>query len=251
MRVSVLALVLLTLGLVVATKAGAQAAETPREHAVSLFAQSVAAYREGRFDDAATLLEHAYALQPEPVLLYNLGRAREGAGADEAAADAYRRYLATEGTDATDASAARARLTVLDRRIEERHALEARAADHDARAPVAPAPEAASQPSAHEVAIAPWALAGGGAAALIGGGVLGGLVHDRSAALSSAPSQVAAVGAHSDAEVFAISADVLFGVGGLAVGIGVVWGIVELVSPSAPRAGARLRIGPSGMVVTF
>lgn len=231
-----------------ASAVSAQSSGTPREQAVSLFAESVTAYREGRFDEAARLLDQAYALQPEPVLLYNLGRAREGAGDDEGAAEAYRRYLATEGTDRADASAATARLEVLDRRIEERHALEARAAQHEAHV----LPEPAPTPSpARQIAIAPWALAGAGALVLVVGGVFGGLMLDRSAAAQNAPIQVDAVAAHADADTYAITADVLFGVGGLAALLGVVWGLIDVLSPSSPSSTAHLRVGPTGVVGTW
>lgn len=246
---SLCALVLLVLGSLAARPVRAQPSGTPRERAVALFAESVTAYREGRFDDAAGLLDEAYALQPEPVLLYNLGRAREGAGDDDAAADAYRRYLAAEGTDATDASAARARLAVLDRRIEERRALEARAAEREAEARAAATPPPPPPPP-REVAIAPWILAGGGALVLVVGGVLGGLMLDRNAAAQSAPSQLAAVAAHADAETFAVAADVMYGVGVVAAGVGVVWGLVDLLStPPSEAAHARLRLGPTGLVL--
>lgn len=242
MRALCFALVLVVVGLAPVLPVHAQSSGTPRERAVALFAESVTAYREGRFDDAATLLDEAYALQPEPVLLYNLARAREGAGDDDAAAEAYRRYLATEGTDDADASAARARLAVLDRRIEERRALEARAAEREARAVPAPA----SPPPPREVAIAPWIVAGGGALVILVGGVLGGLMLERSGAAQNAPIQTDAVAAQSQAESFAIAADVLYGIGALAIGVGVVWGIVDLTSSPASST-ARLRFGPTGL----
>lgn len=226
---------------------------TPHDRAVSLFADSVAAYREGRFDDAATLLEQAYALTPEPILLYNLGRAREGAGDDDAAADAYRRYLATEGTDPSDASAARARLAVLDRRIEERHRLEALAAEREAETEPAPT-TAPPPPPAREIAIAPWIVAGAGALGLIVGGVLGGMMLDRSSAAQAAPVQLDAATLHDEAVSYAIGADVAFAVGGIALGVGVIWGLVDVLTASSPapsRESARLRLAPTGLEVTW
>lgn len=254
MRAPLLGLLLLACGLVPAApvhaQSGRSSATTSRERAVALFAQSVTAYREGRFDAAAALLDEAYGLQPEPVLLYNLARAREGAGEDDAAADAYRRYLATDGADETDASAARARLAVLDRRIEERHALEARAAEREAQARAAPPAGESAPPAAHPVAIAPWVLAGAGALVLVVGGILGGLMLDRNAAAQNAASQLDALAAHGDAETFAIAADTSYVVGALALGAGVVWGVVDLVSsPSSPSGSARLRIGPTSLAL--
>jgi tetratricopeptide (TPR) repeat protein len=244
-RLAALALVLVLAELAPVAAVCAQAGDA-RSEAVDFFGQSVVAYREGRFDDAARLLEQAYALQPEPILLYNLARAREGAGDDAGAADAYRRYLAADGTDETDASAARARLAVLDRRIEERRALEERAAQHDETDAAAHPPP---PPPAREIAIAPWIVAGAGAAVLIVGGVLGGLMLDRSNAAQAATVQTDAVAAQHDAESFAIGADVCFGIGALALGVGAIWGIVDLTSTPSEHASARLRIGPSGFTI--
>jgi hypothetical protein len=46
--------------------------------AIALFNHSNEAYKKGDFKGAAADLEKAYALEPAPVLLYNLGRAYEG-----------------------------------------------------------------------------------------------------------------------------------------------------------------------------
>ena len=54
------------------------------------------AFDEGRFAEAAALLERAYALAPSSSLLYNLGRAHQQAGNKRRAIDAYRKYLAAE-----------------------------------------------------------------------------------------------------------------------------------------------------------
>ena len=89
---------------------------------------------------------------------------------------------------------------------------------------------------------------------LIVGGVLGALTLDRNGAVQSAPSQIAAVSAHADAESFAIGADVSFAIGAIALGIGVVWGILDLTSsPAAPSSAtqARARFGAQGLTVTF
>ena len=223
---------------------GACAQTTEHAGAIALFEQSVDHYRAGRFERAAELLREAYALEPEPVLLYNLARALEGAGEDDAAADAYRRYLASEETPA-DAAAARARLEVLDTRIGERRALEERAreAEASARARQVAQTQPEPAPPARQIDPAPWIVAGAGALALGVGGVLGGLMLDRSQTAQSAPIHRDAVGAQADAEALAIGADVSFGVGALLMGVGLVWGIVDLTREASPLE-AQLRLGP-------
>ena len=89
-----------------------EAPQAPQADAVLLFEQSADAYRAGRFSQAASLLEEAYAIWPDPVLVYNLGRAYEGAGRLDEARDAYVRYLASGAAD--DAEDVRARLAALE-----------------------------------------------------------------------------------------------------------------------------------------
>ena len=64
-----------------------------RTQAVQLADDSERAYKAGNFEKAAALLKKAHALYPEPILLYNLGRAFEGMGDAKDAIDAYERYL--------------------------------------------------------------------------------------------------------------------------------------------------------------
>ena len=89
-------LVLACLVLWAPTPVRAEEAVDARTHALSLFRDSAVHYEEGRYSVAAALLEEAYALFPEPKLLYNLGRARESEGELDLAAAAYEAYLRAE-----------------------------------------------------------------------------------------------------------------------------------------------------------
>src|SRR5512143_2470066 len=73
---------------------GARADQSERDRALELFDQSDRAYAAGDYGRAADLVRAAYALYPEPILLYNLGRALEQAGDTRGAIDQYTRYLA-------------------------------------------------------------------------------------------------------------------------------------------------------------
>jgi len=73
--------------------AHAQPSTTDRERAVALFRESDAHYKRGEFERAAALLREAYALHPEPLLLYNLARALDGPGDFVGAIEQYERHL--------------------------------------------------------------------------------------------------------------------------------------------------------------
>src|SRR5262245_15595756 len=89
------------------------AAQSPAEpDAHVLFARSREAYRAGRFADAAALHREAYRLKPDPVLLYNLGRACEKLEDSRCAVDAYTKYLES-ATDVPDRESIKVRLSEL------------------------------------------------------------------------------------------------------------------------------------------
>src|SRR6185436_17537640 len=75
--------------------AGTAAADDSKdkERALALFEKSDKAYKAGKFEQAVKLLQEAYGLYPEPILLYNLGRAQEGLGDVSGAVESYERYL--------------------------------------------------------------------------------------------------------------------------------------------------------------
>ena len=83
---------LLAFLVVIGTAAPARADD--RSEADRLFDESAEHYRAGRFELAAELLERAYELTKDPVLLFNLAKAHEGRGDAASAIRAYERYLA-------------------------------------------------------------------------------------------------------------------------------------------------------------
>ena len=79
--------------------------DASRARALELSDESDRAYDAGEFQRAADLVRGAYALYPEPILLYNLGRALERAGDPRGAIEQYTRYLATSPDDRVEVSA--------------------------------------------------------------------------------------------------------------------------------------------------
>jgi len=74
----------------------AWAADSPREKAHLLTKTATVLARDGKYDEAVALYEQAYGLDPDPILLFNLGVVKEKQG-DLPAARAYlERYLDVE-----------------------------------------------------------------------------------------------------------------------------------------------------------
>ncbi len=106
--------VLVALGVVGALGLGTARAQ---EDAHALFQRGQASYSQGDYDGAIRLWEEAYALDPRPLLQFNLSQALERLGRLEAAVEALQTYL--DHADPADASqpAARARQAQLRERI--------------------------------------------------------------------------------------------------------------------------------------
>src|ERR1051325_4270270 len=112
---------------VVVALTGSAAADNKQE-ARDLAAKSAVAYKQGKFEEAATLLRDAYARYPEPNLLYNLARALEGLGDRQGAIDAYERYLDSKA-QIEDRPGIERRVTTLKAELEEQRKAEAAKAE--------------------------------------------------------------------------------------------------------------------------
>jgi tetratricopeptide (TPR) repeat protein len=208
--------------------------------AEKLFAESADAYREGRFDRAIDLLEQAYKLSKEPVLLFNLAKAQEGKGDIPAAILSYEKYL-SEAAMISDRGAIEKRVETLRAQLADRSALEKRAEEERLRA------ERAEQEKPSPSPI-PWVLAGVGAAGIAVGGALAAVVKSKEADARAEPVQLTAAGLRDDAERFAIGVNVAFAVGATLLAGGVTWGIVDVVmttEPGDPKV--SLTIEPAGI----
>jgi tetratricopeptide (TPR) repeat protein len=213
-----------------ATSAGAtdEAPAGANERALELSRKSATSYREGRFQEAVTLLEQAYALKPEPVLLYNMGRAYEGLGDLKSAVKSYSDYLAAQ-PNARDRGALEQRIATMQKQIDEREKLER---EHQT-ASVRPQPDEKRPP------VVPWIVAGVGGAGLATGAVFGVLALSTHSAANSDPVQASAAQKQSDAQTFATVATVGMIAGGVVAAGGILWGLLASRSPApAPTQGA-------------
>lgn len=84
-----------------------------------LVVEAAEAYGAGEFQRSIERLREAYALEKNPRLLHNIGRAEEALGHDRAAIEAYRSYLEQQ-PDAEQAAVVEGRIRLLERRLTER-----------------------------------------------------------------------------------------------------------------------------------
>jgi tetratricopeptide (TPR) repeat protein len=203
-----------------------------KERALELFEQSAAAYRAGDLERAQRLLEEAYALDPDPTLLYNLARVYEGLGKLEAAVAAYRDYIARV-TEAEDLGAIEKRIATLEQQITELRG----AAERERVPPPAPPPsvETSAPTTRRPPSPAPWIVAGVGAVGLGAGAALGVLARAAHRDAVAEGSFTRARELQDRATLRATAANVSLIAGGALVVAGVGWGLFR--AGKAPRAG--------------
>lgn len=230
-----------------------EAAAEDRRRAAVMLDRSALAYREGRFRAAAALLEDAYLLSREPILLYNLGRAYEGERDDARAIDAYARYLAAV-PDAPNADVVRERIAQLEGEITrrstedrawqqaEREIREAREAEERVRIERERAAqrERASSPL-------PWVVLGTGGAIVVTGIVLGAVALDRQDTASETEVQREAAAAESDAQALALAANVALVAGAALAAAGLTWGVITVTEPE--RGAVQVAVGAGSIAV--
>src|SRR5688572_634378 len=90
-----------------------------KTRAAELYKKSADAYLHGDFKGAITLLDEAYALDPQPVLVYNKARAHEGLGNTDEAVTLYEKYLSEE-PNSPDRGAIEQRLATLKKQQEDK-----------------------------------------------------------------------------------------------------------------------------------
>jgi tetratricopeptide (TPR) repeat protein len=223
----------------------AAAQVTAHDRSLELFRASEEAFRAADFRRAVELLLKAYALFPEPVLLYDLARAYEGLGEAHEAAAAYERYLAADPH-------------VADRPAIEQRVRELRRPEATAREPasaVAPATPRATPPAAvserrPSFVVLSLGLAATGAV-LIGGGIgFSALASDRHDAAVEEPIASRAEAAQQEAERLTRAANVSLIAGGAFMVAGATLAVFELLkgrNSSGPVA--RLSATPSSVAL--
>ncbi|MBK7582732.1 MAG: tetratricopeptide repeat protein [Myxococcales bacterium] len=242
--------VLLALSLVgfptVSAEAQPNAKKDPKTEALELFEKSADLYRQGKFDEAAQLLERAYSLHDEAVLLYNLGRAYEGLGENQKAIDAYTKYL-EKAPKAKDRGALERRMETLKAQLAQQN----KPLPDKQPEPVVPAkpvaPEPDRPPPSRGPGVLPWVVAGVGVAA-VGAGLFVGLqAKSKRDDAQDNPESRAAQEDYDSAKSMATTANVLLIAGTVVAAGGVTWALLSR-KKSEPAAAAPLHftVTPGG-----
>jgi tetratricopeptide (TPR) repeat protein len=258
------------LTLVLALSATVAHADPKKDRALALFEKSDKAYKDGKFEQAVKLLEEAYGLYPEPLLLYNLGRAQEGLGDIPGAVDSYERYL-KDGKQIQDRGAIERRLETLKAQLASRDEEQKRLAEEETRRKKAEedqkqAEEDRKQAEAERLRLeqaaranarspletwGPWITIGTGGALVATGFLFGARASSTHDDAVAAAVQRDAVELQHSAERSATVANVVFVLGGVAIAGGVGWRVWQWRSsePSATVTTATVRATGSGITI--
>lgn len=228
----------------IAPVAGARAQDTSyeepadegRQRALELYEQSAERYDAGDYEVAVALLEEAYDLAPEPILLYNLARAEENLGHLARAIERYEAFLEAR-PETPNRAAIEARVRNYRDQLA-RHAAEQAEREEAARLELERAVTDAARPQ-RTAKVAPWVVAGAGVLVLAVAGALGGLSLEARSQAESDPTFLGTRDASDRAVALAWGADLGFVVGGAALVLGVIWGIVDVRGARADGALVR------------
>ncbi len=215
--------------------------ETPspdKARAAELFKKGAEAYNKGDFAKAIALLEEANAIDPQPVLVYNMARSHEGLGHTDEAITLYERYLSQEPTS-PDRGAIEQRLTTLKRQKEERAAMEKQRwqleQDRDKAEKERAAAAAADEPP-RKRSIGPYIVGGVGVAGVLTGAIFGAMALGKESSGKDEPVQTKAIDDRDTGKTFATVSNIGFVLGGALVAAGVVWWVID--TPRSKKRGA-------------
>ena len=233
-----------------------------KARALRLFKRGKEEYRLGLFKRAAATLRQAYALHPEPVLQYNLARTLEGLGDTRGAIEAYERYL-LDATDIPDRGAVARRIVSLkeqqrrtealqrerEQNVRHRSSAAARALTPKTQPPAAPA--AVTHTNGSGALLGPLITSGTGVATLIGATVVGIVARSKHNSATEDTVQRSAADKQDSAESLAMTANVMFAIGGALAAGGVIWWLVQHFSNPEHGGSSKVSalVGPRGLQV--
>lgn len=230
------------------------ATDEEKSEAESLSEQAIAEFTAKNYTGAVELFQRAYDTDPQPNYLFNIGRVYEEAGDLEHAVEYYGKFVKQPGVEIGSRETALERLRVLRAILEETKGPdepEEKDPDETERV-IVPPPQPVDEDAQRKrkvMRISGFALVGVGAGALIGGAVVGSLAQtDRDKAFDrdEADSLVARQYYLDKSKTKALTADVLYGVGGALLLTGVVLVAVGYTKPKPQRLAVTPSFGPGG-----
>jgi tetratricopeptide (TPR) repeat protein len=227
--------------------AAAAGAETPD----ALSTSAVEAFRAGEYDKAIDLFERAYALDPQPNYLFNIGRVYEEKGDLEKAVENYQKFVKQPGVDIEAREAATERLKVLRRTLAELKDDEPTPGPKVEPGVDEPTPtEEAAAARKRKLRIAGYSLLGVGGGALVIGAVFGGLAIGKSNDAKNAAFVDDQLALRKEAKGRAVVGDGLLITGGVLAATGLVLVLVTLGKGkkdkgAAAKASRRPMVSPA------
>lgn len=217
-----------------------------------LVQQAAEAYNRSEPDVAINLLEQAYTLNPNPLLLYNIGRAHELAGRLERALEYYSRFLA-EHPEESQAQLGREARASVQAQLDARRAAsnttnttnnntsQGPTRTNNGSENIGPRIRWVDQPRRFTAAHATLVISG--AVLAVAGGVLGGLALAQSGGFAGTADPAQRAGFQDRGNAFAWSANIGIGVGVALAGTGLIWYAAQptriQVEEPAPAGGGR------------
>lgn len=214
-----------------ATATAATVAQEPASspEADKLSNEAVEAFGDKRYDEAIDLFNKAYEIDSNPNYLFNIGRVYEEKGDLKKAVEFYQRFVSQAAVDLEAREAATARLKVLREALGQLEEEEKKTDETTTtQPPTQPDPNEDKPNRIRTQRIAGYSLIGVGAAALIVGGVLGGLASADADSAENAEFVDDKLRLRDDARGKAQGADALFITGGVLAAVGVVLVVTTL-----------------------
>ncbi|MFO7566447.1 MAG: tetratricopeptide repeat protein [Enhygromyxa sp.] len=229
--------------------------EKEKGEAEKLSDQAIAEFSGKNYTGAVELFQKAYEIDPQPNYLFNIGRVYEEAGELEQAVEYYGKFVKQPGVDLDSREIALERLRVL-RAIVEETKEKPQEGPKPEPEQVDPVPQPQPQPvdtdaqrKRRAMRLSGFGVLGVGAGALIGAAVVGSLAQgDRDKAFNrDEADHLAARQYYLDkSQTKALTADILYGVGGALLLTGVVLVAVGYSKPKTQRVALTPSFGPGG-----
>jgi hypothetical protein len=195
-------------------------------------------FQKQRYDDAIKAFRAAYAMKPEPEILYNIARVYERSGQIDEALQAYRDFLAVPGSTSALRTKAQENLAALNKEksLREQGSAPPTGPGGSTRETRSGAPIGAETTVQESRSNVPWILMGIGAVGIASGIVLGVVAQGNKNDYDKAVT-VADKNSDKDAgQRNAAIADVCYGVGAASAIVGAVLLILSGEKSSAPQA---------------